>query len=265
MIFSSISFLYYFLPIIIILYFTMEKKSRNIILLIGSLFFYLYGDSKYLFLLIITTIFNYLISKKIESNNKKKLFLILGIIINFLILFYFSYLFPFKKSVPHLWDASLSCYFVYFVLHQAIGNDTQTKNSKNDINHTCASVGIAIYLINLFTLHIEPVKSVDPKGNNGIDQSRSAACCLCLCVVIKLIGQLYEPVQPVNAAGKDRKNDTKRNISVCCHIDTPIIFLQTNQFFDLFVNWLYHIRRYSSIAKTKSANILIRYTKNLSS
>lgn len=108
MIFSSISFLYYFLPIIIILYFTMEKKSRNIILLIGSLFFYLYGDSKYLFLLIITTIFNYLISKKIESSNKKKLFLILGIIINFLILFYFKYYNFFLQNINSILNTNFN-------------------------------------------------------------------------------------------------------------------------------------------------------------
>lgn len=108
MIFSSISFLYYFLPIIIILYFTMGKKSRNIILLIGSLFFYLYGDSKYLFLLIITTIFNYLISKKIESNNKKKLFLILGIIINFLILFYFKYYNFFLQNINSILNTNFN-------------------------------------------------------------------------------------------------------------------------------------------------------------
>ncbi len=49
MLFTSISFLYYFLPSLIIIYFITPKKYKNIILLIASLFFYLYGEPKYVF------------------------------------------------------------------------------------------------------------------------------------------------------------------------------------------------------------------------
>ena len=50
MLFNSISFLYYFLPVLIIIYFITPKKYKNIILLIASLLFYLYGEPKYVFL-----------------------------------------------------------------------------------------------------------------------------------------------------------------------------------------------------------------------
>lgn len=49
MLFTSISFLYYFLPIVIILYFVVPKKIRNFILFIASMIFYFYGEAKYIF------------------------------------------------------------------------------------------------------------------------------------------------------------------------------------------------------------------------
>ena len=52
MLFTSISFLYYFLPALIIIYFITPKKYKNIILLIASLLFYFYGEPKYVFLMI---------------------------------------------------------------------------------------------------------------------------------------------------------------------------------------------------------------------
>ena len=51
MIFSSIPFLYYFLPAVIILYFVVPKKFSNGVLLLSSLIFYGYGEPKYLLLM----------------------------------------------------------------------------------------------------------------------------------------------------------------------------------------------------------------------
>ena len=91
MVFSGITFLYYFLPIMLLVYFICPKKYRNIILLIGSLIFYFYGETKYFLLLVFSSIFNYLIGKKIESSKHKKIFLTSGLIVNFGLLFYFKY------------------------------------------------------------------------------------------------------------------------------------------------------------------------------
>ena len=60
MLFSSISFLHYFLPITLILYFLAKNKYRNIILLLASLFFYFYGELKYTLLMLISAFSAYI-------------------------------------------------------------------------------------------------------------------------------------------------------------------------------------------------------------
>ena len=94
MVFSSISFLFYFLPITLLIYNIVPKKLRNTILLIASLFFYFYGEPKYIIVLLFSIIFNYYSAKIIANiSNKitKKLLLISNLVINFGILIYFKY------------------------------------------------------------------------------------------------------------------------------------------------------------------------------
>ena len=90
MLFSSITFIYYFLPIVILIYFITPKKYRNLILLISSLIFYFYGEKSPL--LIIACILNYFFGLLIDKSDKdRKLFLSLGIIINLSFLVYYKY------------------------------------------------------------------------------------------------------------------------------------------------------------------------------
>ncbi|MBQ6992048.1 MAG: MBOAT family protein [Clostridia bacterium] len=90
MLFSSITFIYYFLPITIFLYFVTPKKYRNIILLISSLIFYFYGERSPL--LIIACILNYFFGLLIDkSKDNRKLFLSLGIIFNICLIGYYKY------------------------------------------------------------------------------------------------------------------------------------------------------------------------------
>ena len=56
MLFSSISFLYYFLPIVILLYFLVPFKFKNFILLLTSLFFYAWGEPVYVIAMIIVSL-----------------------------------------------------------------------------------------------------------------------------------------------------------------------------------------------------------------
>lgn len=92
MVFSSITFLFYFLPIVLAIYYIVPNKCKNIVLLVASLFFYFYGEPKYvytmIFSIVCTYIFGILMSK---YKNHKKLFLILSIAINIGILVYFKY------------------------------------------------------------------------------------------------------------------------------------------------------------------------------
>ena len=59
MVFSSLIFLWIFLPVVFILYFTAKEQYRNVILLIASLFFYAWGEPVYVFVMILSIVINY--------------------------------------------------------------------------------------------------------------------------------------------------------------------------------------------------------------
>ena len=92
MLFTSISFLYYFLPALIIIYFITPKKYKNIILLIASLVFYFYGEPKYVFLMITEIIIAYIGAILIDKyKNQSKNILITTIFIHVFLLIIFKY------------------------------------------------------------------------------------------------------------------------------------------------------------------------------
>ena len=92
MLFTSISFLYYFLPALIIIYFITPKKYKNIILLIASLLFYLYGEPKYVFLMIAEIIIAYIGAILIDKyKNQSKNILITILFIHVFLLIIFKY------------------------------------------------------------------------------------------------------------------------------------------------------------------------------
>ena len=87
MIFSSVSFLFYFFPIVLMLYFLSPRKYRNLILFISSLFFYFVGEKQYTLILLFSCVFNYFYAKRIKD--KKSLWF--GIVVNLSLLIYFKY------------------------------------------------------------------------------------------------------------------------------------------------------------------------------
>ena len=94
MVFSSLVFLYLFLPLIIIAYFLFPKSFRNILLLIASLIFYAWGEPRYVFLMLISILVNYVMGIVIDQtppSAKKKRLLILTLVINIAILGYYKY------------------------------------------------------------------------------------------------------------------------------------------------------------------------------
>ena len=115
MIFSSIYFIYYFLIIFLILYFITPKKFKNYTLLLGSLFFYFYGDSKYIVLLLISSLVNYILGRLIFKKNKK-LFLIIGLIFNFGLLFYFKYFNFFLSNINSLFKTNINLFSIVLPL-----------------------------------------------------------------------------------------------------------------------------------------------------
>ena len=94
MLFSSISFLYYFLPIVLILYFAVPFKFKNFVLLIASLFFYFYGEPIYTLLMLGTTISSYihgLLIGHFRGTKWSKVFLVSSVITSLLVLGFFKY------------------------------------------------------------------------------------------------------------------------------------------------------------------------------
>lgn len=113
MVFSSISFLYYFLPITLLLYIFVPNKIKNYILLIASIVFYMCGEPRYVLVLIFSCVFNYLIGlfiAKSGNNKKRKLLMIVAIVIDFLILFYFKYLNFFVENINKIFNVDLGIY-----------------------------------------------------------------------------------------------------------------------------------------------------------
>lgn len=94
MLFSSIPFLYYFLPSVLILYFLAPQKLKNTVLLISSLVFYGWGEPKYVIMMVASIIIGFVSGLLIEATNeksKKKLILTINIIINLGFLGFFKY------------------------------------------------------------------------------------------------------------------------------------------------------------------------------
>lgn len=105
MLFSSVVFLFYFLPITLILYygFFFSRKLQNFILLISSLFFYAWGEPRFVLIMIFSIILNYifglLVDKYRNDKFKAKLILILMCTVNIGILFTFKYLVFFIRNL----------------------------------------------------------------------------------------------------------------------------------------------------------------------
>ncbi|SCW37079.1 alginate O-acetyltransferase complex protein AlgI [Eubacterium ruminantium] len=97
MLFSSITFLYVFLPAVLLLYFIAPRKIRNLILLMTSLIFYGWGEPKYIIVMVVSIIVGYIFGRLTGSFKKKskdktaKLCVVLSTIVNLGILIFFKY------------------------------------------------------------------------------------------------------------------------------------------------------------------------------
>ncbi|MCR1951919.1 MBOAT family protein [Clostridium sp. DSM 100503] len=111
MVFSSSVFIFMFLPLVVFLYYISGKKLRNYILLLASLLFYAWGGMNYLKILIVSILINYifglLIDKTVDKKGLRKFFLILGIILNLALLFYYKYYDFFIANTNALFNMNL--------------------------------------------------------------------------------------------------------------------------------------------------------------
>ena len=95
MLFSSLEFIFRFLPIFLILYYIVPKKFRNLVLFFGSLCFYALGELKYIPLILMSMVLNYIVAcfvgRAKEKGSQGTVWLVLGLIYNFSMLFFFKY------------------------------------------------------------------------------------------------------------------------------------------------------------------------------
>lgn len=115
MVFSSISFLIYFLPVVICLYYLAPSGVRNVVLLVTSLFFYAWGEPIYVFLMLFSIVFNYcfgiLLDKFIKAESqmiKPKAIIAINIVVNLGILGFFKYADFFVSNVNFLLGTNIS-------------------------------------------------------------------------------------------------------------------------------------------------------------
>ena len=110
MLFSSIPFLYYFLPAVLILYFLVPTKLKNAVLLISSLVFYGWGEPKYVILMVATIVSFYLCGLAIgsaKSEKLRKLWLTVSVIVGIVLLTVFKYADFFIQSFAAVTGLSL--------------------------------------------------------------------------------------------------------------------------------------------------------------
>lgn len=105
--FTTIEFMFRFLPIFLIVYYVVPTRYKNMILLIGSFVFYAWGQHFYLLLLMLSIVVNYTFGRLIgERRAQKKPLLVLGLIYNFGLLVFFKYTNFFIENINALLTAT---------------------------------------------------------------------------------------------------------------------------------------------------------------
>ena len=110
MLFSSIPFLYYFLPAVFLVYFLAPGKLRNGVLLLSSLIFYGWGEPKYVVLMVVTIAAFYLCGLAIDrakSQRVKKVWLTVAVVVGIVLLTVFKYADFFLQSFAAVTGLSL--------------------------------------------------------------------------------------------------------------------------------------------------------------
>ena len=115
MLFSSLEFLYLYLPVTLLLYYLAPLKARNVVLLLVSLIFYGWGEPRYLALMVATILIDYtaglLIERSRDRAKRAKAWLICAVVVNLALLGFFKYsdflldnlrLVPAFSSLPRL-------------------------------------------------------------------------------------------------------------------------------------------------------------------
>ena len=111
MVFSSLTFMYVYLPIVLGIYFLVPKKLRNLVMFIAGLLFYGWGEPVYLWIMVLSTLIDYtagLVMNKFDDKPKiRTVCLLASVIMNLGLLAIFKYSGFFVRSVNSIFGLSL--------------------------------------------------------------------------------------------------------------------------------------------------------------
>lgn len=115
MVFSSLTFLFIFLPVLMAIYFAVPSKcikARNIVLLVFNLIFYAYGEPKNCLVMLVSIFMNYLfgvlVDKHRENEKQAKFWVFVAVLFNIGILIYFKYLEFIVENISSLFNAEIT-------------------------------------------------------------------------------------------------------------------------------------------------------------
>ena len=146
MLFSSIPFLFYFLPVVLLLYFISPKKLKNFTLLVCSLVFYAWGEPRLVLLMLTTVFIGYILGILTERFPKyKKLFLVLSLVLSLGFLGYYKYVDFFISNINSITGLSIP------LLKVAL------------------PIGISFYTFQLLSYNVDVYRGDVPAQKNFID------------------------------------------------------------------------------------------------
>lgn len=111
MLFSSITFLFYFLPALLLVWFPVRHKTQaaNLVLLVASLFFYAWGEPVFILIMLASILANYVFGRLIVASiGKASFYLFLGLLFNLSLLFYFKYIGFFMANIANIFNVELT-------------------------------------------------------------------------------------------------------------------------------------------------------------
>ena len=114
MLFSSVVFIFFFLPAVLFMYYVPFRKSiklKNILLLFASLGFYAWGEPVFVLIMIFSIIFNWffglLVDKYREDKFKSRLVISLMVVFNLTIIFIFKYLMFTLENINYFFKTNI--------------------------------------------------------------------------------------------------------------------------------------------------------------
>ena len=95
MVFSSLTFLFYFLPALIVIYSLVPNRFKNLVMIIASFVFYAWGEVRFIPIMLILSVVDFVFAKLMEKNRsnekKRRMFMLVSVLCNLGVLIYFKY------------------------------------------------------------------------------------------------------------------------------------------------------------------------------